>query len=225
MQHGRVIQIPQLQKFPFLCHGFGNRFFDKRQLADRLPGFDLVFLNQIHSDQIIHVKTAPASPPDADACISSEPGLLLVIQTADCLPVLLVDPVRKVIGAGHCGWKGTAMGLAAQLVQKMMHDFSTEPGDIYASMGPCIGSSRYEVGEMVQRAFRENRKSEAGFTTRGNRLYLDLKQANREQFCQAGVTKIFSIKGCTYREEAYDSYRRDGGSAGRMLSFIGMPKE
>jgi hypothetical protein len=224
MRAGGVVQIPQWRPFAFLCYGFGNRFFDKRQLADRAPGFDLIFLNQIHSDHIVHVNTVPSSPPSADACISSEPGLLLVIQTADCLPVLLVDPVRKVIGAGHCGWKGTAKGLAAQLVQKMMNAFGAEPKDIHASMGPCIGSFRYEVGEMVRRAFRENRKSETGFISRENKLYFDLKQANRDQLLQSGVKKIYSISACTYSDEAYDSFRRDGGSAGRMLSFIGLRK-
>ncbi len=224
MRAAGVIQIPQWRYFAFLCHGFGNRFFDKRQLADRVPGFDLIFLNQIHSDHIIQVKRAPSSPPAADACISSKPGLLLVIQTADCVPVLLVDPVRKIIGAGHCGWKGTAKGLAAKLVQKMMDAFGSEPKDIHASMGPCIGSSRYEVGEMVRRVFRENRKDEVGFISRGNKLYFDLKQANRDQLLRSGVKKIFSVAACTYSDEAYDSFRRDGESAGRMLSFIGLRK-
>lgn len=222
MERARIFQIQELSQFAFVWHGFGNRFFNRKQLVNRASNFKFALLNQIHSDIIIRLDGVPETPPAGDACITAKPGLMLVIQTADCLPILLLDPDRKVIGAAHCGWKGTAMGLASKMVKAMADEFLCEKENIFAAMGPCIGSSRYQVGEDVRRVFRQNRRDEAGFSISGNGLYLDLKQANRKQLQSAGVEKIFTIGNCTYSEPGCCSYRRDGAAAGRMLSFIGM---
>ncbi|MFW6136900.1 MAG: peptidoglycan editing factor PgeF [Candidatus Aminicenantaceae bacterium] len=222
MQTAKTIQAPELSRLKFLCHGFGNRFFDLKQLKTRSKGFQYVFLRQIHSDIIIRLETVPDKPPAGDACITPVPGLMLLVQTADCLPVLLVDPVRRVIGAAHCGWKGTALGLAAKLAGRMEDEFGSRKENLMAALGPCIGARCYQVGEEVREAFQANGQGESGFVSAGDTLFLDLKKANRDQLVNTGVTCIFSLEGCTFSQPDMYSYRRNGSSAGRMLSFIGM---
>ncbi len=220
-----VIHIPELSRFECISHGFGTRCFNEQRLRELMPDFQPVFLNQIHSDIIIRLNSVPSRPPRGDACLTAEPGLLMVIQTADCLPLLLFDPERKVAAAGHCGWKGTAAGLAAQMAAVMAEEFGCTRKNIIAALGPCIGPARYQVGDDVRKIFREKNASESGFIFKENRLFLDLKQANREQLLNAGVRKIYSLNNCTFSESEYYSYRRNGVSAGRMLSYIGFKAE
>ncbi len=222
MPTAKTIQAPELSRLKFLCHGFGNRFFDLKRLKTRSRGFKHVFLRQIHSDMIIRVETVPDNPPAGDAVITPVPGLMLLVQTADCLPVLLVDPVRRVIGAAHCGWKGTALGLAAKLAGRMEDEFGSRKENLMAALGPCIGARCYQVGEEVREAFQANGQGESGFAAAGDTLFLDLKKANRDQLVNTGVECIFSLEGCTFSQPDMYSYRRNGSSAGRMLSFIGM---
>lgn len=217
-----IIQVPEWSQFAFLHHGFGTRVLKEEQLIKQEAGFTFIFLNQIHSDRIVRLDTIPETPFTADACVTAEPGFMLVIQTADCLPVLFLDPNRKVIGAGHCGWKGTALGLAPKIISVMEEEFGCAKENMAAAMGPCIGPSHYQVGEDVRWIFRQNRMDESGFSIRENKLVLDLRRANREQLLHAGVEKIFSITACTHSDSGFYSYRRDGASAGRMLNFIGL---
>jgi hypothetical protein len=225
MPPGNVIQAPELSRRPFLFHGFGNRHFHLNQLKRAGPGFEHVLMRQVHSDTIYRLEAAPKEPPSGDACITSIPGLLLIIQTADCLPLLMTCPERKVIGAGHCGWKGTAKGLAAKLAENLMDEFGCRREKIISVLGPCIQADHYQVGEEVLAAFHNNGQNDAGFITSSGRLFLDLKHANQVQLESAGLQNIFSVGSGTYSQSHMYSYRRDGDSAGRMLSYIGIKKK
>jgi polyphenol oxidase len=224
MQNQSIIQVPEWSQLAFLHHGFGTRLLSEEQLIKQASGFAFIFLNQIHSDTIVRLDAIPETPLNADACITAEPGFMLVIQTADCLPVLFLDFNRKVIGAGHCGWKGTALGLAPKIVSAMEDEFKCAKENIIAALGPCIGLFHYQVGEDVRQIFRQNGRGEAGFYSSGNKLYFDLKNANREQLLGAGIKKIIQIDACTHSESVFYSYRRDGALTGRMLNFIGLRK-
>ena len=101
--------VPCLEKIPFISHGFGSRYFNEQWLCKNIQGKKLksVFLDQIHSDIIHTVVELPDKNWKGDALLTDRPGILLVVRTADCLPVLLVDKKKKVVAAVHCGWRGT----------------------------------------------------------------------------------------------------------------------
>src|SRR5258708_25846562 len=109
----------------------------------------LITLRQFHSD-VIHVAAAPsAEAPKADALITNKPGLLLGIQTADCVPILLADTRRRVVAAIHAGWRGTLARITVKTLGQMRMKFGTRPRDVGAALGPAIGRCCYEVGPQV----------------------------------------------------------------------------
>jgi YfiH family protein len=123
----------------------------------------IVALRQIHSDIVHVVDSANESrsesdsrdaAPQGDALITREPGVLLVVQTADCVPILLADPKRRAIAAIHSGWRGTVRRIAAKALGRMQLEFGTKPQDVVAALGPGIGQSCYEVGTEVAAEFQ-----------------------------------------------------------------------
>ncbi|MGC1107395.1 MAG: polyphenol oxidase family protein, partial [Candidatus Acidiferrales bacterium] len=113
----------------------------------------LITLQQIHSDVAYIVSEAQAAPPKGDAVATSAPGLLLSIQTADCIPILLVDPRHRAVAAVHAGWRGTLARVAAKMLGRMQMEFSTRPADVLAAIGPGISQCCYEVGPDVVKEF------------------------------------------------------------------------
>jgi len=180
----------------------------------------LLLLKQVHGAV---VATAPWNgTPEADAAVAAQPGWLLGIQTADCLPVLLLDPERRLVAAAHAGWRGTASGVTRETVRALVARGS-RPRDIVAALGPGIGPCCYEVGEELREAFGP---AGAPFFRPGRegRPHLDVRAANVRQLLEAGVPPeaIHHVADCTYcRPDHYHSYRRDGRGTGRMISFVG----
>src|SRR5581483_8499390 len=168
----------------------------------------------IHSD-LVHVFSASApAAPQADASISRRAGLLLGIQTADCVPILLADPRRKIVAAVHAGWRGTLARIALKTLGRMRLEFGTNPEDVLAALGPAIGSCCYEVGPEVAQAFLGQFADAAqwfegpfdrlssgeepnplpwltmmppGHEPPPERVQLDLRAANRRQLLDAGA--------------------------------------
>jgi YfiH family protein len=129
-----------------------ERFFRAIGAAKMRP----VLLRQIHSDVAYGVSNAmvqAAEPPKGDALFTQEPGVLLVVQTADCVPILLADTKRRAIAAIHSGWRGTVQRIAQKTIGRMQMEFGTLPGDIVAAIGPAIGLCCYEVGTGVAKEF------------------------------------------------------------------------
>jgi YfiH family protein len=224
-----VIKVPQLERIPFLQHGFGDLVWgekDLRKLADRLD-FKLLFLKQVHSDVVHFIDEVPERRLRGDAAATRLPGLLLVIKTADCLPVVLVEEKKRVIAAVHCGWKGTSQRVLEKVVLGMKEGYGADPAAILAAFGPCIGGACYEVGEDVRRAFSDSDFPASLFrpiTGRSGKYHFDLRSANRLQLLKLSVKakNIFSLGICTHCDPKYPSYRRDRDATGRMLSFIGL---
>jgi len=224
-----VIKVPRLARIPFLRHGFGDLAWgekDLRKLADRLD-FKPLFLKQVHSDVVHFIGERPQRTLRGDAAVTRLPGLLLVIKTADCLPVVLVEGKKRVIAAVHCGWKGTSQRVLEKVVMGMKERYDADPAAILAAFGPCIGGACYEVGEDVRRTFVESKFPASLFrpvSGRSGRYLFDLRPANRLQLLKLGVkaTNIFSIDICTHCDRKYPSYRRDRDATGRMLTFIGI---
>jgi polyphenol oxidase len=211
----------------------------------------LVTLRQIHSDIIRCVDSVPEQSLSGDGLVTATPGLLLAIQTADCLPVILVDTKRHVVGVFHAGWRGTVQCIVEKGVGEMHRCFGTNPRDIQAAIGPGIGGCCYEVGEEVRvkfesqfeygaSLFREVKDSDPvrekypllfltarapGHSELPKKIFLDLVEANRQQLLAAGVSKksIDASPLCTNcHPELLFSYRAEKGKTGRMMGVVGI---
>lgn len=116
----------------------------------------IVTCRQIHGDEVVIVNGRPNRPPKADAIISTAPGIYPTVKTADCVPILLVDPVRRISAAVHVGWRGAVLRIARKVVQTMNRKFKSKPEELIAAVGPAIGKCCYEVDGKVLKPFRES---------------------------------------------------------------------
>jgi len=272
----RILQASALAKLPWLVHGFStkpggvstqdsekvlnlgftewdtkeNVLENRRRFQSALgaSALKLISLKQIHSD-VIHLFDAPlVEACQGDASITNRPGLLLGIQTADCVPILLVDPKKHAVAAVHAGWRGTLARIVVKAIGQMQMQFKSNPADILATIGPSIGGCCYEVGTEVATQFLsqftdapqwfdEFRTGDEpnpiqwlnmmppGHQPPPQNVHLDLRKANRTQLLAAGVRapNIFVSDLCTAcRRDLLFSYRKEGPQSGRLLSVIGI---
>ena len=228
----------------------GNR----RLLAEGVTGnaaTPLAAIRQIHSAHVVRASAVPDKPPKADGQTTDVPGLLLAVQTADCIPVLVADRRRRVVAAFHAGWRGTVKRIVEAGVGRMRLEFGSRPADLVAAIGPGVGACCYAVGEEVLSEFESQftyasdlfcevddadavrRKYPMLFLTQrapghspiGPSLHLDLTEANRRQLMAAGVRAraIQMVGGCTScQPEMFFSHRAQQGRTGRMMSVIGI---
>ena len=190
----------------------------------------LVTVRQNHGTDIL-VIDAPNedfshfSGLEADAIITNQPGVMIGVTVADCVPILLFDPVKKVIAAVHAGWQGTAARITAQAVAGMKQVFGSRPGDIQAAIGPCINSCCYEVDQPVKDGFKAQPDlwNAVAEPAGSGKWRLDLALANRIQLEDAGLqlAAIQTLAHCVCcQKEWFFSYRRDEGETGRQMGFI-----
>ena len=208
----------------------------------------LVVMKQIHSDVVQRFPAVPAGPSAGDASITDRPGLLLAAQTADCVPILLVDPRKRAVAAVHAGWKGTLARIAQKTVGRLHLEFGCEPAHILAAIGPSIGPCCYEVGADFVTKFSAQfadaseyfdeahtgdepnplqwlNRCPPGHQPPPENVHLDLRKANASQLLAAGLaeTNLFASGLCTgCRTDLFFSYRKEGPQSGRMLSLIGL---
>ena len=214
----------------------------------------LITLSQIHSDIIHRVDSIPDQPLSGDGLITATPGLLLAILTADCLPVILVDPKRHVVGVFHAGWRGTVQRIVQKGVGEMHRCFGSRPRDLEAAIGAGIQGCCYEVGEEVRTKFesqfeygtslfREVKDSDPvrekypllfltarapGHSDLPKKIFLDLVEANRQQLLAAGVPakNIEASALCTNcHPDQLFSYRAEKGKTGRLMAVAGIRNE
>jgi len=181
-----------------------------------------VILRQIHSDVCLRVEQVPHEHPAGDALLTSVPGLVVAIRTADCLPILIVDPRHRAVAAVHAGWRGAAAAVAAKAVQALAREFGGQPEEVEIAIGPGICGRCYEVGPEVARRFAAWLPELAEVA---KPVLLDLTEVNRRQLLGAGVSPGGLHLGapCTAcSSDEFHSYRRQGPRAGRMLSGIGI---
>lgn len=171
---------------------------------------------------------------EGDGAITALPGVMLGIQTADCVPVLVADVNNRVVAAFHAGWRGTVARIVELGIVQMQQEYGSRPEDLIAAVGPSIGSCCYAVGEELRSEFRSqfSYAGELFRTTEDKAIHLDLWQANRRQLLDAGVqTERITVLGeCTScstsdGERKYFSHRAEHGFAGRMMSMVGVVEE
>lgn len=273
-----VLQVRAFNDIPWLVHGFStnvgglsalkgkkilnlgftewddpkNVRANRRQFqsAIKADSLSLIALKQIHSDIVCDFNSVPKETRSGDAAMSTTPNLLLGIQTADCVPILLVDPKKRATAAVHAGWRGTLSRIVEKTIGRMKMQYGTQPSDLHAAIGPAIGGCCYEVGTEVAAAFHSQfaqapdwfdelrtgdepnslqwlNQFPPGHQPPPKNVRLDLRKANRSQLLDAGVRakNIYVNDLCTAcRPDLLFSYRKDGSESGRMMATIGILK-
>jgi YfiH family protein len=241
------LTTPRLAGISWLVHGFGDAGWSEADFLAFAASRALrpMIMRQVHSVTVHRLEGVPAGELEGDALMTNVPGLLLVIRTADCLPVFLVDLRNRAVAAVHCGWRGTEKRIIEKAVRAMARAYGSETRDMLAALGPCIGSSCYEVGPEVEEGFLRagfppsvfSQYQEGGLVPelrvpaplaatpgRPGKSLLDLRAANVWLLRELGFKKdniLDSGSGCTHCEPAFLSYRRDPGERRRMYNFIG----
>lgn len=211
-----------------LCHAFGIELKD------------MIFAHNVHSNRVFPVERNSSGEAviagnvsdGFDGLVTNEKGLLLCTLEADCVPVYILDPVKKVIGMVHSGWRGTASLISVNAVKLMHEKYDSDYKDIMVAIGPCICKDCYEVGEDLREEFSKTYDNEKmslvfkeefskGIRVTGKYL-LDLPRAIRLSLIEQGLEdkNIFDPEYCTFHETKFSSYRREKEKAGRMLTGI-----
>jgi YfiH family protein len=238
---------------------------NRRLLAEAVTGdagIPLLALKQFHSNLVVQATRADAdratsshasrpAPRRADGQITAEPGFLLAVQTADCIPVLVADRRQRIVAAFHAGWRGTVKRIVETGVGRMRLDYGSRPRDLIAAIGPGASACCYSVGEEVltefesqfpyaRELFHEVYSSDPvktrypmlfltqrapGHSTIGPSLHVDLVEANRRQLLACGLSSrsIQIVRGCTQcQTDLFFSHRASHGHTGRMMAVIGI---
>lgn len=198
------------------------------------PG-DMVFSDQVHGDRILYVDQqdrgkgiySPKEMRGVDGLITDKSKVCLVTFYADCVPLFFLDPVKKVIGLAHAGWRGTVLEIGRKMVERFCDDFGSQPGDILAGIGPSIGPCCFEVGPDVEgefaAAFPAWREDIIRPAENPGKSYVDLWKTNRLILEKAGVypEHITGTDLCTKcHDEYFHSHRRMGNERGTQAAFL-----
>jgi YfiH family protein len=273
----QILELAPFKRLPWLVHGFSTRTgggsilptgervlnlgftdWDAREavLKNRATflsalgakDLKLVPLRQFHSAVIHFFRTGPLEPCKGDASFTNTRGLLLGVQTADCVPILLVDPKLRVVAAIHAGWRGTFARIAEKTVGELRKRVDSNPSDLLAALGPSIGGCCYEVGtELVTKFTSQFAEAEdwfdelctgdepnplqwlnmmpPGHQPPPKNVRLDLRKANRAQLLAAGLAdkNVFISDLCTAcHTDLLFSYRKEADRSGRLISVVGL---
>lgn len=175
---------------------------------------------QVHSTNIKLVGRAHTGTvqPSTDGLLTTTPGVAIFFRFADCTPVILFDPVRRALGVIHAGWRGVACGVVPAAVEAFELYAGSQPSDLWAGVGPTIGSCCYEVGpEVADAVARSSGNGSNPSQQRNGSLYLDLPAAVRSQLSRAGVAQIEMAHLCTAcNTSEWFSHRAEKGQTGRF---------
>lgn len=231
--HGFLTRTGGVSPAPYASLNFDARDTDTVENVERnrslfheafgvKPGH-LATVSQVHGKEVLVIEgSVPQKPIEADAIITAETGIAIGMMTADCQPILLLDPVNNAVGAVHAGWKGTALGIVVVTGELMWKKYGTRPEDLIVSLGPCIGPCCYKVGWNVLDEYMAKHR-DADCFSENDGLRMDISLGNFYQLLGMGVRKenISNDSMCTAcNSELFFSYRKDSGRTGRQLSFI-----
>lgn len=223
-----VLRVSRWADWSWLIHGFSTRstgdFFDWPSDGEICKKFGAApagtaMLKQVHSGRCVRADRAwSGARPEADAVCTNRPRVLVGVRTADCLPVLLVDPRRRAVAAVHAGWRGAAVHVLPSAIESMASGYGCKPGDIEAAIGPGIGACCFEVGEEVADKFSEE------FVDRhGPKPRVDLARILGAQLRHSGVDRFSTAGHCTSCDlDRFYSHRAEHGGTGRMLALVGL---
>ena len=236
------ITIPALEKIGLIKHAFttrqgglgarsnGIKLTDEWKALAEAFGVNperLVTVNQVHGENIVRVdgrNFKKTKTVQADAMITNALEMAIGVETADCVPVLLVDPLTPAVGAVHAGWRSTVKRIVQKTVKRMQDEFGSDPDRMIAAIGPTIGPECYEVDEPVMGPVRESFSlwKEVASARGSDKWSLDLVKLNKLELVQVGLLEknIHSLGLCTScRRDLFYSFRAEGRT-GRILSVI-----
>ncbi len=242
MAEKQYLTIPALEQTGSILHAFTTRL---NGLGARNSGFKapddwnkvgdvfgisadrIITVNQVHGEDVVRVDDQNfrgVKTVQADAMITDARGLAIGVETADCVPILLVDPATPAVAAVHAGWRSTVKMIVRKSVERMREEFGSDPARMIAAIGPAIGPECYEVDEPVMGPVREAFSvwQEVAAPRDNGRWSLDLSKANRIELVQAGLSEmnVHALGMCTScRRDLFYSFRAEGRT-GRMLSVI-----
>jgi len=196
--------------------------------ALKLEDTHLATLHQVHSDRvhIIGDLAGEWNQPEGDALITGLHGITLAVQTADCIPILIADPIKKVIAAVHSGWRGILARVLSKTVLAMQSAFETRPSDLLVAVGPGIQACCFQVGPEVAQLFSEqygNGSLIMPVPGIPDKYLLDMERALEIQCTEAGIDpeNCYSSGACTRcNPDQFFSYRAEGTRTGRMMAVI-----
>jgi YfiH family protein len=226
---------------PWRSLNVGGMVGDRRERVaeNRRRAFEALDLNpgtlydvwQVHGKRVVNTDAArPAHVPHekADAILTNTPGITLFMRFADCVPILLYDPVQRAIGLVHAGWKGTVLGTIVEAVSAMRYRYETSPENILAAIGPSIGPQHYQVGleviAQIKKRFADRQR--ALLISENGRVNLDLWAANRILLEESGVNQIEEARICTACSlDEWYSHRAESGRTGRFGALIALNED
>jgi len=250
-----IYSCRRLEHFSDLRHGFSTRHGGVSPLPDRALNLSHIswdspdcveenrrrFLDalQLHTGQLCTVRQAHTSqihiigevpvhwnPPEGDALVTGRPGVALAVKTADCFPILIVDPTTRVIASVHSGWKGTLARILFKTMEAMRGAFACDPSRLLVAIGPAIRPCCFEVGSEVADLFGEQYPGiplASRHAHQPGKYFLDLGAALRVQLKEAGIPEdnVHDLGLCTKcRNDEFFSYRAEGPRSGRMMAVI-----
>jgi YfiH family protein len=198
---------------------------NRRTLQQFFEGTSLTIPKQCHGTQVVQITkdNNHEIPEGTDALVTNVTGLVIGVLSADCVPVLFYDPVKKVLGAAHAGWKGTVGNIVSATLEKMREAYNCKPSNVLAFIGPSIAELNFEVGEEVAERFYNFGLSAVVKKYDDGKSHIDLWLANSLLLERAGVrsNNIYRAEIDTYqRTDSFYSARREGFDTGRFGAFI-----
>ena len=194
--------------------------YSRKEIANKLENNTniLAIPEQVHST-VVEFARLPGIYPAADGLVTTNSNILLTLKVADCVPVFLYEPLKRIIGLVHSGWRGTVENIVLNAI-KLMQKHGAESKDIRCFLGPAIGKCCYEVDWEVSRNINDEAKEKMDY----EKWKVDLHGQIRYQLTEFGVptNSIGASNICTYESPECHSYRRDGENAGRMYAFLSL---
>lgn len=191
---------------------------------------DIHTVRQMHGTRVIRIENRehPAEEfrqAQADAIMTDQPEVAIGVLTADCVPILLVDPMKRAIAVVHAGREGSLLQIVSHVIRRMQADFGSSPEDLHAAVGPCIETSCYEVGDdVVERVRRLNLSEDDTLLQRNGSHYLDLRRINSLQLLHCGLREdhIYHVDLCTscHPRTFYSHRKSKGKKTGRMMALL-----
>ena len=229
MRHGGISPFPwkSLNMATSVGDSSENVIENRKRIADSLQisQFSFYDLWQVHSNEVVIAENPrPKGTPhiQADAIVTNNFDVALLMQFADCVPILFYDPDRKVIASVHAGWKGTIDGIAFETIKVMMEKFKCKPKNIISVIGPSICQDHYQIGDDVAFQVKTVFDPEENFLTfKSEKIFLDLAAANKNILEKLGLRNIEMMEICTFcSKEDWFTHRGEDGKTGRFASVI-----
>ena len=189
-------------------------FYNAQESLDNPPPF---LMEQVHGADALILDEIPTQPLLCDALVTHKQALQLTIKTADCAPVLFVDPNTHIIGAAHAGWKGTFQGILENTILTML-SLGAKLENIYAAIGPHLMQQSFQISPSMYALFPKTEQLYFKETETG--IYFDFTGYLQHRLTRSGIQKINTIRLDTYSNSAYNSYRREAKNPARQYSFV-----